>query len=774
MHTFAASAAVCRVSSCLRPWRAALLIALALLGLAGTPAHAANDTATAQNTSQGADISQLRQQSLMLMRLADAYQAADAEGQAQLLPQMLSLAQSRAIVLERLSEQAPAAVLSSALPVWAHHALPEDVAALVEQSLTQEGELEVSYEDYPDGHHVLRQVLLTPAGERLSLKFADQAPSVPSGSQVKVHGWRIADKLVLQQADLQTLALNGTGTTGATVQANTFGEQKTLVMLVNFQDAPGNQPWTLEQANSLVFDSVNRYYQEDSYQQTWLSGDVVGWFTLALDSTSCDSTAIAQQADAAASQAGVVLANYAHKIYLFPTVSSCGWSGLGTVGGRPSRSWINGAFSLQTVGHELGHNLGLYHAHSLECGTSALGNSCQSSEYGDRNDIMGNVAAGHMSAFQKQQLGWLDYGNSPSTTLVTADGTYLLTPYEQDDGGSKALMIPAGTDAVSGQPQYYYLEYRQALGVDSFLAGNSNVLNGVVVRTAVAGDLNSSYLLDMTPASSSIAYYDWQDYALPSGRSHVDETRGVTITTDWTDGQQASVTVTLGSVSCQAARPSLSLTPAQGPWVAAGSQVSYQLTLTNQDNSACGSSQFDLQAQLPSGWVASFDQSSLTLAPGASASATLTVSSASGAQDGYYDIRLLVSDGSETLHQQTGLVTYVVSNPVNSAPLAVNDSLSVASGVSGSLNVLANDSDPEGKTLTLVAVSQPAHGTVSFSADGTLTYKSSKRYSGSDSLSYQISDGQLTAVATVTINVGTSTSTSDGSSTTTTGGKGRK
>ena len=74
-------------------------------------------------------------------------------------------------------------------------------------------------------------------------------------------------------------------------------------------------------------------------------------------------------------------------------------------------------------------------------------------------------------------------------------------------------MIPAGTDAVSGQPQYYYLEYRQALGVDSFLAGNSNVLNGVVVRTAVAGDLNSSYLLDMTPASNSIAYYDWQDYA---------------------------------------------------------------------------------------------------------------------------------------------------------------------------------------------------------------------------------------------------------------------
>ncbi|WP_409420909.1 Ig-like domain-containing protein [Pseudaeromonas sp. ZJS20] len=773
MHTFAATAAVCRVSACLRPWRAALLTALALLGLAGTPAQAASDTAATLSANQGSGIGQLRQQSLALARLAEAYQAADADAQAALLAQLQSLAESRAQLLARLSEQAPAAVLSSTLPAWARNALPTEVAALVEESQTQEGELEVSYEDYPDGHHVLRQVLKTPAGERLTLKFADQAPSVPAGSQVKVQGWRVADKLVLQGADLQTLALNGTGTTGATVQANTFGEQKTLVMLVNFQDAPGNQPWTLDQANSLVFDTVNQYYQDDSYQQTWLSGDVVGWFTLALDSTSCDSTAIAQQADAAATQAGVVLADYAHKVYLFPTVSSCGWSGLGTVGGSPSRSWINGSFTLQTVGHELGHNLGLYHAHSLECGTSALGSNCQSSEYGDRNDIMGNVAAGHMSAFQKQQLGWLDYGNSPSTTLVTADGTYLLTPYELDDGGSKALMIPAGTDAVSGQPQYYYLEYRQALGADSFLAGNSNVLNGVVVRTAVAGDLNSSYLLDMTPASNSIAYYDWQDYALPSGRSYVDETRGVTITTDWTDGQQASVTVTLGSVSCQAARPTLSLTPAQGPWVAAGSQVSYQLTLTNQDSSACGSSQFDLQAQLPSGWVASFDKSSLTMAPGDSASATLTVSSASGAQDGYYDISLQVSEGAETLHQQTGLVTYVVSNPVNSAPLAVNDSLSVSSGVSGSLNVLANDSDPEGQTLTLVAVSQPAHGTVSFNADGTLTYKSSKRYSGSDSLSYQISDGQLTAVATVTIQVGTSTS--DGSTSTSTGGgKGRK
>jgi hypothetical protein len=74
---------------------------------------------------------------------------------------------------------------------------------------------------------------------------------------------------------------------------NTFGAQSTLVILVNFQDAPTNQPYTLAAAQSVVFGPVNNFILENSYQQTWLTGDVVGWYTIPLSSTTCNLSSIA-------------------------------------------------------------------------------------------------------------------------------------------------------------------------------------------------------------------------------------------------------------------------------------------------------------------------------------------------------------------------------------------------------------------------------------------------------------------------------------------------
>ena len=54
------------------------------------------------------------------------------------------------------------------------------------------------------------------------------------------------------------------------VAPNTFGEQKVLVLLVNFQDKT-TQPWTADQVRSVIFTSVNNFYKESSYQQTWLT-----------------------------------------------------------------------------------------------------------------------------------------------------------------------------------------------------------------------------------------------------------------------------------------------------------------------------------------------------------------------------------------------------------------------------------------------------------------------------------------------------------------------
>jgi hypothetical protein len=66
----------------------------------------------------------------------------------------------------------------------------------------------------------------------------------------------------------------------------------------------------------------------------------------------------------------------------------------------------------------MGHNLGLYHSHSYDCGATVLGTSCTSSDYGDTLDIMGS-SSGRFNAFQKERLGWLNYGSSPPLYTVT-------------------------------------------------------------------------------------------------------------------------------------------------------------------------------------------------------------------------------------------------------------------------------------------------------------------------------------------------------------------
>ena len=59
--------------------------------------------------------------------------------------------------------------------------------------------------------------------------------------------------------------------------------------------------------------------------------------------------------------------------------------------------------------------------------------------------------------------------------------------------------------------EWFYVEARQAKGYDAFLAGNANVLSGVLVRKVTDGVADSSYLLDMTPSTSA-----WSDAALTS------------------------------------------------------------------------------------------------------------------------------------------------------------------------------------------------------------------------------------------------------------------
>ena len=108
-----------------------------------------------------------------------------------------------------------------------------------------------------------------------------------------------------------------------------------------------------------------------------------------------------------------------------------------------------------------------------------------------------------------------------------------------------------------------------------------------------------------------------------------------------------------------------------------------------------------------------------------------------------------VSDGDLTA---SATVTVTV-NPVNDAPVAVIDSATTDEGNPVTIDVLANDSDVDtGDTLSITATTDGSNGTTT--TDGsTVTYTPNADYAGSDSFTYTMSDGALTASTTVTVTV---------------------
>lgn len=100
----------------------------------------------------------------------------------------------------------------------------------------------------------------------------------------------------------------------------------------------------------------------------------------------------------------------------------------------------------------------------------------------------------------------------------------------------------------------------------------------------------------------------------------------------------------------------------------------------------------------------------------------------------------------------SGTVSITVST--SGAPIAVNDTATTPKDTAKTINVLANDSDPDGDTLSVVSVTQPSNGTAVVNGDGTVTYTPPVGYKGKAKFSYTITDGTHTATATVTVTVG--------------------
>lgn len=101
----------------------------------------------------------------------------------------------------------------------------------------------------------------------------------------------------------------------------------------------------------------------------------------------------------------------------------------------------------------------------------------------------------------------------------------------------------------------------------------------------------------------------------------------------------------------------------------------------------------------------------------------------------------------------TATITVTVANGV---PIAVNDSAQTVKDTAVVIDVLANDSDPDGDPLTIVSVSPEVtgFGTVEIQSDNTILYTPNPGWWGGDEFTYTISDGfggEASAQVTLTI-----------------------
>ena len=94
--------------------------------------------------------------------------------------------------------------------------------------------------------------------------------------------------------------------------------------------------------------------------------------------------------------------------------------------------------------------------------------------------------------------------------------------------------------------------------------------------------------------------------------------------------------------------------------------------------------------------------------------------------------------------------------PANSAPTAMDDSVTTNEDTSVEINVIANDTDADsGDSLSVTAVTAPTNGTAAIKSGSTthVVYTPNADFNGADSFDYTVSDGTDTDTGTVSVAV---------------------
>lgn len=328
-----------------------------------------------------------------------------------------------------------------------------------------------------------------------------------------------------------------------------LGDQRIAIILAYPQDI--TKPETTSQSiYDLVFTDINNYYKENSYNKISLSGDIYGWYGLAINSQSCvyGNDNIFQEAVKMADP-DIYFPDYDGIVVIGPFgCRSC-------AGGKSNKTTDDGVVNsfyvvissmndvnFGVISHELGHGFGNFHAGLLGC----------SSDYCDPFDLMGeytgkiidaytNKHTGHFNAPHKEHVGWLD---SPNIQTASVSGAYSLEPLETITSGVKTVKIQRSSRS------FLYIEYRRPVGYDAMFKDlyGASIFDGILMHVTGGSfgfgftnpDQVDTFLVDPTPNED-------KSFVVRAGENYIDPATKTKIAVTSISDNSIDVNIELGT-----------------------------------------------------------------------------------------------------------------------------------------------------------------------------------------------------------------------------------
>ncbi|MCV2874625.1 tandem-95 repeat protein, partial [Rhodobacteraceae bacterium XHP0102] len=372
----------------------------------------------------------------------------------------------------------------------------------------------------------------------------------------------------------------------------------------------------------------------------------------------------------------------------------------------------------------------------------------------DAVDLLGNDTDADGNTLSIKSVNSITGG----TALLNQDGTVTLTPTANFNGAASFSYIATdGTaDTEATTVTVNIAEVNDAPVIVSVATGSvaENAASSTVIYTAQASDVDTGTTLtySLSGADASLLDIDSSTGAVTLKASANFEVKSsysfnVIATDNGTGGLSGTKAVSVSVTDVNEA-PSIT-SGATASFAENGTGAVYTATATDPDASTTltytlggtDANLFDIDA---STGVVTFKSAPNFEAP------------ADAGANNVYNITVTTTDDGTGSLSDTKAVAITVTN-VNDAPVAVADTLTATEDTAVTFtaaDLLGNDSDADGDTLSSRSVTSGTGGTAVLNQDGTITFTPTANFNGAASFSYIATDGTAdSADTTVTVNV---------------------